>query len=641
MKKFNLSLRAKLMIVSTVVLIETVVVLILINYFTMNKNYFNLYNNFQNRVTSNVATILSKDFEKFTTTISMYAETIHAENTDEVGEIYAPTLDDARKALKVSSIYLSFDNGARYVTSNTKLARNYDHRKRQWYIEGRKVNGVYISNGYIDESNPEYPCITITYPIKTGDGVNGLVSFDLFLNFTDLFTSMTNKKVDGKLYLMENTTKIIGSLEPDIALKEADDIFSKELGDYIKGIISGSIKEGEVVKYISRNGNERLGVVYKLPNYDLYILYAISEKLVLGEINKLAIQNIIFGIILLVLSALIILIVLKRSLNTLTVFQKHLTDAAESNDLTVRIEANTNDELGKIAIAVNSFISSMENIIKEVRNSIEEVASSNNQLAATMEELSTTFDSQSQQVSTMVEGMGQVSDISKTTSNSLESNMEFLEETASNTRKEAENLDEVSKDMGDIEKDTVSLAETIRHLNESSSQIGNILNVINDIANQTNLLALNAAIEAARAGEAGRGFAVVADEVRKLAERTQHAIGEVENIINDLLRDSESATSAMEKSVGSVQEGSKNIQNVTGEIKRAVDNVTSLYNDMQPVSQSVSEQYITIQSVVDNAQVVAAGIEESNAAVNEVNKTVSHMQQRTERLKGLIEQFRV
>ena len=97
----------------------------------------------------------------------------------------------------------------------------------------------------------------------------------------------------------------------------------------------------------------------------------------------------------------------------------------------------------------------------------------------------------------------------------------------------------------------------------------------------------------------------------------------------------------MEKSVGSVQEGSKNIQNVTGEIKRAVDNVTSLYNDMQPVSQSVSEQYITIQSVVDNAQVVAAGIEESNAAVNEVNKTVSHMQQRTERLKGLIEQFRV
>ncbi len=165
--------------------------------------------------------------------------------------------------------------------------------------------------------------------------------------------------------------------------------------------------------------------------------------------------------------------------------------------------------------------------------------------------------------------------------------------------------------------------------------------MINDIANQTNLLALNAAIEVARAGEADRGFAVVADDVRKLAERTQHAIGEVESIINDLLKDSESAAAAMEKSVGSVQEGDTNIQDVTGEIKKAVENVTNLYTEMQPVSQSVSDQYVTIQSVVDNAQVVAAGIEESNAAVNEVNKTVSHMQQRTERLKKLIEQFRV
>ena len=236
--------------------------------------------------------------------------------------------------------------------------------------------------------------------------------------------------------------------------------------------------------------------------------------------------------------------------------------------------------------------------------------------------------------------MGQVSNISKNTSDALVTNMQFLEATADNTRKEAENLDKVSIDMGDIEKDTISLSETIRHLSDSSAQIGNILNVINDIANQTNLLALNAAIEAARAGEAGRGFAVVADEVRKLAERTQHAIGEVETIINELSRDSENASNAMNKSVTSVQEGAGNIQSVTGEIKRAVEDVTNLYTDMKPISQSVSDQYITIQSVVDNAQVVAAGIEESNAAVNEVNNTVSHIQQRTERLKNLIEQFK-
>lgn len=195
--------------------------------------------------------------------------------------------------------------------------------------------------------------------------------------------------------------------------------------------------------------------------------------------------------------------------------------------------------------------------------------------------------------------------------------------------------------MSDIKRDTVSLSETINHLSESSEQISNILGVINDIANQTNLLALNAAIEAARAGEAGRGFAVVADEVRKLAERTQHATKEIEDIINGLLRDSEEAKVAMDKSVTSVHDGTTNITGVATEIKRAVENVTLLYTAMRPVAESVSEQYVTIQSVVDNAQVIAAGIEESNAAVNEINNTVSHIQQRTDNLKLLIEQFKI
>ena len=129
--------------------------------------------------------------------------------------------------------------------------------------------------------------------------------------------------------------------------------------------------------------------------------------------------------------------------------------------------------------------------------------------------------------------------------------------------------------------------------------------------------------------------------MRKLAERTQHAIGEVETIINELSKDSENASNAMNKSVTSVQEGASNIQSVTGEIKRAVEDVTNLYNDMKPISQSVSDQYVTIQSVVDNAQVVAAGIEESDAAVGQVVLTINHLQERAERLKTLVSRFRI
>ena len=641
MNKIHLSLRAKLLIVSAAALIMTVLVLISFNYFSMHTNFMNLYKSIQNRVTDNIAAILGKDFDGYTSGITMLAKSMNGSTPEYLVRRYKTAFEETKNTLGVSNIMAAFDDGTFYSVNDLKLGADYDHRVRDWYKNGLNYNGVFVSKAYTDQVRPDVLCITISHPITAENGVKGLITFDVYLDFTELYKKMANSAVEGKFYLVESDTRIISASESDILTKRADSVFAKELGDFLKGVINGSVSSDSYVSYISRSGDTRMATVYKIPDYDLYIFYTISSSLVTKQIRTVALKSTVFGLILLAVSLFIVLFILRISLNSLTVFQQQITKAAEGRDLTTRIEAKTDDELGQIAKGVNIFIASMESVIKEVRDSVEEVASSNNQLAATMEELSTTFDSQAHQVSEMVDGMGQISNISKNTSNALETNMQFLETTADNTRKEAENLDDVSCDMGDIEKDTISLSETIRHLSESSAQIGNILNVINDIANQTNLLALNAAIEAARAGEAGRGFAVVADEVRKLAERTQHAIGEVETIINELSKDSENASNAMNKSVTSVQEGASNIQSVTGEIKRAVEDVTNLYNDMKPISQSVSDQYVTIQSVVDNAQVVAAGIEESNAAVNEVNNTVSHLQQRTERLKNLIEQFKV
>ena len=641
MNKIHLSLRAKLLIVSAAALIMTVLVLISFNYFSMHTNFMNLYKSIQNRVTDNIAAILGKDFDGYTSGITMLAKSMNGSTPEYLVRRYKTAFEETKNTLGVSNIMAAFDDGTFYSVNDLKLGADYDHRVRDWYKNGLNYNGVFVSKAYTDQVRPDVLCITISHPITAENGVKGLITFDVYLDFTELYKKMANSAVEGKFYLVESDTRIISASESDILTKRADSVFAKELGDFLKGVINGSVSSDSYVSYISRSGDTRMATVYKIPDYDLYIFYTISSSLVTKQIRTVALESTVFGLILLAVSLFVVLFVLRISLNSLTVFQQQITKAAEGRDLTTRIEAKTDDELGQIAKGVNIFIASMESVIKEVRDSVEEVASSNNQLAATMEELSTTFDNQARQVSEMVDGMGQISNISKNTSNALETNMQFLETTADNTRKEAENLDDVSCDMGDIEKDTISLSETIRHLSESSAQIGNILNVINDIANQTNLLALNAAIEAARAGEAGRGFAVVADEVRKLAERTQHAIGEVETIINELSKDSENASNAMNKSVTSVQEGASNIQSVTGEIKRAVEDVTNLYNDMKPISLSVSDQYVTIQSVVDNAQVVAAGIEESNAAVNEVNNTVSHLQQRTERLKNLIEQFKV
>ena len=347
--------------------------------------------------------------------------------------------------------------------------------------------------------------------------------------------------------------------------------------------------------------------------------------------------------VLAILVAVFVIIVLNasviRPLDKLVERVNNLTSG--DGDLTKRIDIHTKDELGELASHVNTFIENVQRIIKEVKDATDEVASGNNQLAATMEELSTTFDSQAQQISDMVLSMDSVKDISHTTSTTLDKNMDILESAATQTQTGAEQLNGVQRDMMTIKDETISLEEVIVQLAESSNQIGEILGVINDIANQTNLLALNAAIEAARAGEAGRGFAVVADEVRKLAERTQHATGEIESIITTLQQKSNLASVEMTKSVDSVQAGVDNIGATNAGFKSAVESVMNLHKEMQIVANSVSNQYSTILTVVDNTQVIAAGIEESNVAVSEVNRTVSHLQERTDGLKMLVSRFNV
>ncbi len=368
----------------------------------------------------------------------------------------------------------------------------------------------------------------------------------------------------------------------------------------------------------------------------------IAADNIIASQKKALLTSSFFAVLAIILAFIVILslnISVIKPLDVLVARISNLTNG--DGDLTKRIDIKSKDEFGELAAHVNSFIENVQIIIKEVKDATNEVASGNNELAATMEELSTTFDSQAKQISDMVLSMDTVRDISNETSQALDTNMDILEGAAVKTQSVADQLNGVQQDMMTIKNETVSLEAVISELADSSNQIGEILSVINDIANQTNLLALNAAIEAARAGEAGRGFAVVADEVRKLAERTQHATGKIESIIGSLQQKSNLASVEMTKSVESVQAGVDNIGETNEGFKSAVESVMDLHREMKTVAESVSNQYSTILTVVDNTQVIAAGIEESNQAVSEVNRTVAHLQERTDGLKMLISKFNV
>jgi methyl-accepting chemotaxis protein len=309
-------------------------------------------------------------------------------------------------------------------------------------------------------------------------------------------------------------------------------------------------------------------------------------------------------------------------------------------DLTRRIKVTNKDEIGKLADNVNCFIENIQVLVGGAARSVSVVASGTTQLAASVEELSVTFGEQSKEISGIAAAMNEMS----ATAVSIEGNIRDVEKAADSAAESIDDgsreLDSVVKLITDVKYDSDSLAQTIKKLGETSHEIGDIVKVINEIADQTNLLALNAAIEAARAGEAGRGFAVVADEVRKLAEKTQSATGEIINIVNLFRTETENAVKGAEKTSANIDRCVSQSENTKNSFMRISKAVMDASDKNTVITVSVNEQSEAIQHTGQSTAGISTGIEQSAAAVDEIAETLNSLEITAESLRQAVEKFK-
>ncbi|MGQ9027163.1 methyl-accepting chemotaxis protein [Bacillus licheniformis] len=341
----------------------------------------------------------------------------------------------------------------------------------------------------------------------------------------------------------------------------------------------------------------------------------------------------------------------------------------EQGDFTVKGTYQSKDELGLLTASFNKMVAGVRSIIETVGETSHQVASSSQELSAsadestkaseyistTIQELAVGSDQQVESVEnsrTVIKGM---TEFAGRISSNAEKAAATADQTAKMSLEGTKAIDKVSAQMQSINETVVSLSEAFKHLTERSNEIGNITEVITSIAEQTNLLALNAAIEAARAGEQGKGFAVVADEVRKLAEQSAQSAEQITRLITIIQNDTKQTMNSVISATGEVKEGLvvvheaggafQKIENSITEVVTQINDVTNLVKNLTASTSEIETAISGVKEVAETAagstQTVSAATQEQLASMEEIAAASQILAQNAEELQHLIQKFKI
>ncbi|MBF0463965.1 MAG: HAMP domain-containing protein [Nitrospirae bacterium] len=369
---------------------------------------------------------------------------------------------------------------------------------------------------------------------------------------------------------------------------------------------------------------------------------SISELQNSGNQKYNSTRNITIGLIItIVFLSLFTAAILIRKIMKSLLYLKETTESAAGGDLTKDALVVSDDEIGELANSFNTMLGSLRNIISKIFSGVSLLAEVSEELNSTMTTILQMIDEQTNktgQISTSSTQMSQtVVDIARNASDMAAS--------AANTLKVANDgssiVEKTGKEVKEISKTVLSLFDVINSLGERSKQIGEIISVIKDIADQTNLLALNAAIEAARAGEQGRGFAVVADEVRKLAERTGKSTTEISGMINSIQEETTKAIKSVQDGTKSVETGVKLAEQAKMSLDKIVETAGNLHSMVQHIATSTEEMSTVSGTISEDISAVAVISDETSGHSHKILESVNKLQTLSADLQRTAGQFDV
>ena len=309
-------------------------------------------------------------------------------------------------------------------------------------------------------------------------------------------------------------------------------------------------------------------------------------------------------------------------------------------DLTLRGRV-TNDALGNVVDSVNYMLDNFAKVLERVRKAAIDVQSSANEILIASEEMSSGAIQQDQEITNTSSAVEELTVSMKQVSNNAEASAEAARRALDAAEQGNRSVRDTLEGMQRIRASVQATAKRIKALGDRSLEISEIVNVINDITEQTNLLALNAAIEAARAGEAGRGFAVVADEVRKLAEHSRNATKDIAALIKAIQAETNDAVVVMEEGTKEVEIGAK-LADQAGKALEAISNVVRQSAELvQEISLASKQQVRGTEGVANAMQIISNITRQTSQGARQTARTVEQLVHMSEQLNEALSQFRI
>ena len=529
--------------------------------------------------------------------------------------------------------YLGNKDGSFMIRPDSKMPDGYDPRARPWYKSAENSSGSALTEPYIDLASGQLVISIVNTVRKAGQSV-GVVGGDLSLQAIADSLNALSFDGNGYAFLVSADGKILVHPDKALVMKNLSDVYPQD-----------TPRIGNEISETVANGKTRIvafAPIKGLSSVSWYVGVSVDKDKAFAMLSNFRSSAVIATTIAVLIIIALLGLLIRALMQPLHVMTRAMQDIADGEgDLTRRLTIESQDEFGILGTAFNRFVERIHTSISEVSSATQQVNEVALRVVSASNSSMLNSDEQASRTNSVAADINQLGAAAQ----EIARNAAQASNQASDARGLAEDGQQVVersiKAMHQLSEMLATSSTNIESLNSKTVNIGQILEVITSISQQTNLLALNAAIEAARAGEAGRGFAVVADEVRNLAHRTQESAQQIQTMIEELQVGARESVGTMGHSQRHSLE-SVEIANLAGE---RLSSVTQRISEIDGMNQSVATATEEQTSVVESINMDITEINTLNQeGVENLQSTLracADLEQQAARLKQLVGSFRI